>query len=397
MSQPLFAIVGTVAATILVGAVVVGLRFLRRGLLRFHLWPALLCLALLPTAATLVLGASGLRAVAHGIAVVGMVGVAATTAGAAEALARLMPGLAATLLLSLLALLLLAAGRSHAPSAAGRAGTPVASLLTFLLAAIMVGGLVATQLVTAVLFLDRSATVARWPTVMLVVSLVLVLALPLLALLGALQAPRLRPGKVAIGLALAMPTLTAGSSALLLASTAYTSRCLTNVAITGDVDTCRLTRGAAPPLPESFAYTPPPPPPPPPAAWGAADERVAPELEEPAGGGVVGGVVGGPPKPTPEPASPVRVGGRIKEPKKLRHVAPVYPEIARQARVQGVVILEATISPQGHVTSVKVLRGIPLLDAAAVEAVRQWVYAPTLLNGVPVPVIMVVTVDFRLS
>jgi protein TonB len=65
--------------------------------------------------------------------------------------------------------------------------------------------------------------------------------------------------------------------------------------------------------------------------------------------------------------------------------------------VQGVVILECTISPQGKVTDVKVLRGIPLLNESAVQAVQQWVYTPTLLNGVPVPVIMTVTVNFKLS
>ncbi|HYU42016.1 MAG TPA: TonB family protein [Vicinamibacteria bacterium] len=113
-------------------------------------------------------------------------------------------------------------------------------------------------------------------------------------------------------------------------------------------------------------------------------------------GGVVGGVVGGLPD-APPPAQAVRVGGQIKEPKKLKHVNPAYPDIAKQARVQGVVILECTISPQGRVTDVKVLRGIPLLDSAAIEAVKQWVYSPTLLNGVPVPVIMTVTVNFRLS
>jgi protein TonB len=113
-------------------------------------------------------------------------------------------------------------------------------------------------------------------------------------------------------------------------------------------------------------------------------------------GGVVGGVVGGLPD-APPPQQAVRVGGQIKEPKKLKDVKPVYPDIAKQARVQGVVILECTISPQGKVTDVKVLRGIPLLDAAAIDAVKQWVYTPTLLNGVPVPVIMTVTVNFRLS
>jgi protein TonB len=113
-------------------------------------------------------------------------------------------------------------------------------------------------------------------------------------------------------------------------------------------------------------------------------------------GGVVGGVVGGLPD-APPPMQAVRVGGQIKEPKKLKNVPPAYPDIARQARVQGVVILECTISPQGKVTEVKVLRGIPLLDQSAMDAVKQWVYTPTLLNGVPVPVIMTVTVNFRLN
>lgn len=114
-------------------------------------------------------------------------------------------------------------------------------------------------------------------------------------------------------------------------------------------------------------------------------------------GGVVGGVVGGLPDAPPPPVQAIRVGGQIKEPKKLRNVDPVYPDIAKQARVQGIVILECTISPQGKVTNVKVLRGIPLLDQAAIDAVRLWVYSPTLLNGVPVPVIMTVTVNFRLN
>jgi protein TonB len=93
----------------------------------------------------------------------------------------------------------------------------------------------------------------------------------------------------------------------------------------------------------------------------------------------------------------IRVGGEIKEPRKIRNVPPVYPQIAKEARVQGVVILEATIGREGNVTDVKVLRAIPLLDQAAIDAVRQWVYAPTLLNGEPVPVIMTVTVNFKLS
>lgn len=116
-------------------------------------------------------------------------------------------------------------------------------------------------------------------------------------------------------------------------------------------------------------------------------------------GGVVGGILGGVPKeePPPPPDKPVRVGGQIKAPRKIRDQAPAYPEVAKQARVEGVVILEAVISPEGRVTEVKVLRGSPLLDDAAVNAVKNWVYSPTLLNGVPVPIVMSVTVSFKLS
>jgi TonB family protein len=91
-----------------------------------------------------------------------------------------------------------------------------------------------------------------------------------------------------------------------------------------------------------------------------------------------------------------RVQG-LREPRKVKSVNPVYPEIARRARVQGVIILECIISREGKVASIRVLRGIPLLDAAAIEAVRQWEYTPTLVDGQPVPVIMTVTVNFKLS
>jgi len=91
------------------------------------------------------------------------------------------------------------------------------------------------------------------------------------------------------------------------------------------------------------------------------------------------------------------VGGAIKPPVKTRDVAPIYPSIAQSARVQGVVIIEATIGPDGTVQNARVLRSIPLLDNAALDAVRQWVFTPTLLNGSPVPVIMTVTVNFQLG
>jgi len=91
---------------------------------------------------------------------------------------------------------------------------------------------------------------------------------------------------------------------------------------------------------------------------------------------------------------PVRVGGQIKPPTKIKDVKPVYPAIAQSARVEGVVIIEATIGPEGKVEDAKVLRSVPLLDQAALDAVRQWEFTPTLLNGVPVPVVMTVTVRF---
>ena len=99
----------------------------------------------------------------------------------------------------------------------------------------------------------------------------------------------------------------------------------------------------------------------------------------------------------PAPQPPVRIGGGIRPPQKIHHVAPEYPAIARSARVSGVVILEAFIAEDGSVRDVKVLRSVPLLDTPAVDAVRQWRFTPTLLNGVPVQVIMTVTVSFTLT
>ena len=93
-------------------------------------------------------------------------------------------------------------------------------------------------------------------------------------------------------------------------------------------------------------------------------------------------------------AEPARAGGEVREATRTVYVEPVYPEIARRAGVSGMVILEAVINPNGNVTDVNVLRSIPLLDKAAMDAVRQWKYEPALLNGVPVPIVMTVTVVF---
>jgi protein TonB len=126
--------------------------------------------------------------------------------------------------------------------------------------------------------------------------------------------------------------------------------------------------------------------------------------------GSVNGLAGGPPPditglgipkaappPPPEPTAPMRLHSGMKAPVKTSDVAPVYPLIAKQARVQGVVILEAVLDAQGRVESVRVLRSIPQLDRAAVDAVQQWRFTPALLNGQAVPVVMTVTVNFTLQ
>lgn len=101
--------------------------------------------------------------------------------------------------------------------------------------------------------------------------------------------------------------------------------------------------------------------------------------------------------PPPVPQEPVLVGGKIKVPQKVHDVAPIYPPIAQAARAQGVVIIQAVIGVDGRVQDAQILRSVPLLDEAALMAVRQWVYTPTMLNGIAVPVIMTVTVRFQLN
>jgi protein TonB len=96
----------------------------------------------------------------------------------------------------------------------------------------------------------------------------------------------------------------------------------------------------------------------------------------------------------PPPA--IRINSRFHPPVKLHDVAPVYPDLAREARVEGVVVIECRIDTAGHVADARVLSGHLLLDAAALDAVRQWRYRPTLLNGRPVAVLMTVTVRFSL-
>ena len=194
---------------------------------------------------------------------------------------------------------------------------------------------------------------------------------------------------------------------------------------------------------------PPPPPPPPPAAAPVKVQRVIPrqfdagrlmapravpkqiaiikeeELPPPTGavgvvGGVPGGVPGGagggiirgiigaapvaapPPPPKVEVQKPltpqrIRVGGNVQQAKLVRQPKPVYPPLAKQARIQGVVRFTAIIGKDGTIQNLQLVTGHPLLVPSAQEAVKQWVYQPTLLNGEPVEVITQIDVNFTLS
>jgi periplasmic protein TonB len=116
-------------------------------------------------------------------------------------------------------------------------------------------------------------------------------------------------------------------------------------------------------------------------------------------GSAIAGPVVPPPPPIDQPADrkPLKIGGAIRAPNRIAATPPVYPPFAITARIEGEVVLEALIDEQGRVTGVRVLKSVPLLDAAAVDAVRTWRYTPTLLNGVPVSVLMTVKVTFSLQ
>lgn len=112
------------------------------------------------------------------------------------------------------------------------------------------------------------------------------------------------------------------------------------------------------------------------------------------------GVPDAAPPPPSEPTGPIRfvVGGKITEPEKISGPVPLYPEAARRARIQGVVVLECIIGKTGDVTDVKVLRGLPLgLTESAVDAVRSWKFKPSTLNEKPVEVLYILTVRFNLQ
>jgi len=124
-------------------------------------------------------------------------------------------------------------------------------------------------------------------------------------------------------------------------------------------------------------------------------------------GGVIGGIIGSVPSAAPPPPPPpveqkktvqrIRVGGQVQQANLIRQPKPIYPPLAKQARIQGVVRFEAIIGKDGTIQNLRLVSGHPLLVPAAQEAVKQWLYKPTLLNGEPVEVATVIDVNFTLS
>lgn len=103
------------------------------------------------------------------------------------------------------------------------------------------------------------------------------------------------------------------------------------------------------------------------------------------------------PPPPQKPVGPVRLADLPVAPRKTSDARPVYPDIARQARVEGTVVMEAVLDPAGRVTQLRVIQSVPLLDRAAMDAVRQWRYAPSTYRGHPVSVLMTITIRFTLQ
>src|SRR3984885_12016339 len=116
-------------------------------------------------------------------------------------------------------------------------------------------------------------------------------------------------------------------------------------------------------------------------------------------GGIIGGIVSSTPMAVPKVATPqrVRVSSGVSTGLLLRRVNPNYPPLARQARIQGTVILQAEISKTGEIQNLRLVSGHPMLAPAAIEAVKQWKYKPYLLNGEPVEVETTVQVNFTLA
>ena len=419
---------GLLGAAFLAFLAIVGLRLMRRGGSRFWAAPGVVALVLLPA----VLGAGLTALELHGflpiLAEPGSSGPAARAGAALDSLIPLAVGLLAAVPLALVGLLMIAVGSSKektGPAEGGAGGQAVALVAVWLSAALAV--FVVRTLAAAIAAEPYAPESNLKVSLFLLASAVLATFLLMLVLFTGLRAPR---GSAPAFVKLASLSVVSLCGLVLLvglwgvqgefrcyattvstgkpcdAATAPVSVAAADAAPTPGLAAVAEVEPASAPRPTAEVEpTPSPEPQPPlPSQPPPPKPRQAPVRATPMA-----------PKQTPrmaerttttrtvdaparkEPPAPVRVGGSIKEPQKIKNVKPVYPRIAIQSKVQGIVIIECTIGPQGDVTRATVLRGFPLLDQAAIDAVRQWVYAPTLVNGAAVPVIMTVTINFRLQ
>ena len=358
-----------------------GLRFARRGAARFWLAPSFVTLAWLPLVAGAGLAALGLVYMAQAVGFVGSGSTVALQAGLMEAELPLLLGFLGTAGVASLGLALLALGRrGQGASPSPARASVVAPAAAVALSAISLGlalafyagahGL-ATSPSSATVF----ARALAWSAAgVFLLAPVAGFTLALRAPRGSVPAPLRALSLGTVGVLVACALATAAVRIVWLQRTPLTGG---SAVATEPVESPGLIQGEPGPVERDLPSEPPAP----------APARVASKPIPPTSR----------PGAAATPVEPLRVGGPIREPKKLKNVPPAYPPAALQARLQGTVILECLIGVEGRVTRVKVLRGVPLLDEAATEAVRQWEYEPTLLNGVPVPVIMTVTVNVRLS
>jgi len=204
------------------------------------------------------------------------------------------------------------------------------------------------------------------------------------------------PALIAFVVLLAITTVAASGAAFYYARDSYQARRAMGMIGASD----------GPQLPATLGNLPPPPPPPPPDS--PAEKVVSPcdagvvggvEGGVPGGvpGGVLGGAIGEPPSPSAASPKRIRVGGSVAQANLISQTPLVYPSLARNAKVQGPVVLLAQIDKAGKVANLRVLSGHPMLMQSAMDAVRQWRYKPYLLNGEPVEVETAVTVNFKLA
>lgn len=328
----------------------VGLRLARRGAARFWIGPCLTALALLPGVVSLAAAASAWRQVLEERSLTGSGGVAAVAAGSAESMLPLLVGFGCTAALASWGLFLVGAGTSRVePGTTG--GGAFGSLASLLFVGLALG--ILTLHVTTIRdvnagWRDPGAVLLRW-RVTFFGSLGFAALLVGQVLMTARRAPR-------------------GVASTLIKLMTFASLIST---VVGAVVGLRVVYARVDALTQS-------------ATSGTSQQ-----------GSPTASPVAAP--FTPAAAGPPQRSGEIREPKKVKHAPPVYPESARRARVEGVVSLECSIDRDGRVSDVKVISAPSSLDSAAVDAVRQWVYEPTLLNGVAVPVIVNVKVTFKLS